>query len=810
MSSIITGYTYDIFISYRQKDNKGDRWVSEFVEALKIELEATFKEDVNVYFDINPHDGLLETHDVDASLKEKLKCLIFIPIISRTYCDPKSFAWEHEFKAFVEAASQDQFGLKVTLPNGNVAGRVLPVRIHDLDFVDIKLCESLLGGVLRGVDFVFKSPGVNRPLRANEDNPQDNLNKTYYRDQINKVANAADEIIHSMKSGSSSMTEKYSKDENDVNKKDRVQSAKFILPIIDRISKKTLLIFFSILFCIAGAFLAYKFFIHTNSRKSIAVIPYTYPNNDPKLSEYGIGAMDAIITKLNEVKSITVQQVGSSIQYLNTNKTLEELRKELNINYLVEINIRSISGNLKMGVVLKDTKDNRQLWGDQYDIDEGNLMPLFSEIAQTLTRNLNINLSTEEIINIETNLTKNPLAYRNYLAGNSRLLTAIGNKFVDSLSFVSAINMYDKAIEYDPDFASAYSRRAIARSWGIHIGQLNSIHIEKCLSDIQNALRIDKDLTDAQIAFGFYYYYCKKDYLNALLSFNTASVKNPENYQPLFYMAMVYRNMGDWKKSQGLINRVITLNPQDPLYLTNIGVSYTYLHKYDSALIYLQKAIDLNPQWSASYLNKIETLILKYGNTTKARAELDILTINTNETHIEIKILLDIYDGKYKDALYDTEKSGPEDFNIIGNKYLYLARLCILMNNPKNASQYYDAALAVFNLDLSKDSTNAEIHSLIGIANAGKGNKKKAVDEGKKAIELAILNKSKMDESNMILNLAKIYTMIDSFDDALYNIKYSLNNPSLISVKLLQIDPVWKPLRNHPEFKSMLSKHPNE
>jgi len=117
MASIIPGYEYDIFISYRQKDNKGDRWVTEFVEALKDELESTFKEEISVYFDVNPHDGLLETHDVDASLKEKLKCLIFIPIISRTYCDPKSFAWEHEFKAFVELASHDQFGLKIKLPD---------------------------------------------------------------------------------------------------------------------------------------------------------------------------------------------------------------------------------------------------------------------------------------------------------------------------------------------------------------------------------------------------------------------------------------------------------------------------------------------------------------------------------------------------------------------------------------------------------------------------------------------------------------------------------------------------------------------
>ena len=106
MPSLIPGYEYDIFISYRHKDNlptpgfgrqANDGWVTEFVANLKKELEATFKEDISIYFDENPHDGLLETHNVDKSLEGKLKCLIFIPIISQTYCDPKSFAWQHEF-----------------------------------------------------------------------------------------------------------------------------------------------------------------------------------------------------------------------------------------------------------------------------------------------------------------------------------------------------------------------------------------------------------------------------------------------------------------------------------------------------------------------------------------------------------------------------------------------------------------------------------------------------------------------------------------------------------------------------------------
>ena len=198
MASLIPGFEYDIFISYRQKDNKHDGWVTEFVDNLKRELEATFKDEISVYFDINPHDGLLETHDVDASLKEKLKCLVFIPIISRTYCDPKSFAWEHEFKAFIEQASGDQFGLKVKLPNGNVASRVLPVRIHDLDADDLKLCESALGGYLRGIEFIYKEPGVNRSLKPDDDE-KININKTCYRNQINKVANAVKEIIGGLK-----------------------------------------------------------------------------------------------------------------------------------------------------------------------------------------------------------------------------------------------------------------------------------------------------------------------------------------------------------------------------------------------------------------------------------------------------------------------------------------------------------------------------------------------------------------------------------------------------------------------------------
>jgi hypothetical protein len=193
MSSIIEGYSYDIFISYRQNDNRSG-WVTEFVAALQEELAATLKEPISVYFDTNPHDGLLETHDVDASLKDKLKCLIFIPIISQTYCDSKSFAWQHEFVAFNKLAKEDPFGRDIRLSSGNVASRILPIKIHDLDPEDKTLLENELGGFIRGIEFIYKELGVNRPLKQDDDE-KINLNKTKYRNQINKVAYAIKEII---------------------------------------------------------------------------------------------------------------------------------------------------------------------------------------------------------------------------------------------------------------------------------------------------------------------------------------------------------------------------------------------------------------------------------------------------------------------------------------------------------------------------------------------------------------------------------------------------------------------------------------
>jgi hypothetical protein len=199
MASIISGFEYDIFVSYRHNDNKYDGWVTEFVEKLNQELDATLKDKLSIFFDKNPQEGLHESHQVDESITNKIKSLIFIPIISQTYCDTNSFAWKQEFKVFKSESENDPIGRNIKLHNGNFASRILPVKIHDIDVDDVKLLESELTGVLRSIDFIYRDAGVNRSLRPVDDELVVNAGRTLYRNQINKLANAIKEIIQGIK-----------------------------------------------------------------------------------------------------------------------------------------------------------------------------------------------------------------------------------------------------------------------------------------------------------------------------------------------------------------------------------------------------------------------------------------------------------------------------------------------------------------------------------------------------------------------------------------------------------------------------------
>jgi TolB-like protein len=590
VASIIEGYNYDIFISYRQKDNKHDGWVTEFVENLKGELESTFKEEISVYFDINPHDGLLETHDVDESLKDKLKCLIFIPIISRTYCDPKAFAWEHEFKAFIRHSATDQFGLKVKLPGGNVANRVLPVQIHDLDAEDRKMIEGELGGHLRGIEFVYKEPGVNRPLMANEDHPDNNLNKAVYRNQINKVANSIKEIITAAK--------QYRLQERNV--QEATEPVRLNEP---EKTKKTPIIIASAI-ALAVIIICILFIPKLSKHgeeieKSIAVLPFI--NDSPSDSnQYFInGVMEEILNNLQKIKDFRVLSRTSTTQFQGSNKpTIPEIAKKLGVNYIVEGSGQKYGNKFVLRVQLIAGKKERHIWAQSYDREihqTTDIISIHREIAQLIASELKANITPEEKQFLNNIPTSDLTAYELFLKANE--LREEYRKTQDLSSYQTAVDLYTAASKIDTTFAQAY----VGLAWAYYDRYYWPEYFKKgfldsCLVLANIALSIDDKLADAYYLKGVYYRQ-NGNYNEALISFDKTIEINPNYYSAYFSKGTLYLAfLNDGLKGLENLHKALTLVDlvERPSLLRSLGSIYANLGFFEKATYYYNEALNID------------------------------------------------------------------------------------------------------------------------------------------------------------------------------------------------------------------------
>jgi adenylate cyclase len=581
MASLIEGYNYDIFISYRQKDNKGDKWVSEFVEALKTELESTFKEEVSVYFDINPYDGLLETHDVDESLKEKLQCLIFIPIISRTYCDPKSFAWEHEFRAFIKEASNDQFGLKVKLPNGNVASRVLPVLIHDLDKEDISQCESVLGSVLRGIEFIYKEAGIDKPL-APDDDEKKNLNNTKYRIQIVKVAHAIKEIMTALK-GYEQVHEPLPR-----------EVAK---PELENVKTNRIKILAGSIFIMAVIVLGIIFipkFLNPKEEleKSIAVLPFVNLSNDPEQEYFSAGLVDEIFDRLCRIGDLKVISRTSSDRFKDSDLSLKEIGLQLGASAIMEGSVQKSGNRIRIAVQLIDTESDTHMWSKIFNQDFSDIFSIYIQVAEAVAGEMNAVITPEEKQMIEKKPTDNLDAYEAWMKGLFYL-----QKFTPE-SLDSAMHYFELAKEIDPDHVFAYTgiyavwlfrRQAGIVTPAEGTSKADEVFMQMWALDSNNVdLQIE---LEGQKAMRIHDWETLEAVLKKRLSIHPNDVAPHAQYSHKLLW------LGRFEEAQEQMEIAIKLDPMNPFRLVWYGVVLCTSRKYDEAIKAFQDALIIEPNY---------------------------------------------------------------------------------------------------------------------------------------------------------------------------------------------------------------------
>ena len=203
------------------------------------------------------------------------------------------------------------------------------------------------------------------------------------------------------------------------------------------------------------------------------------------------------------------------------------------------------------------------------------------------------------------------------------------------------------------------------------------------------------------------------------------------------------------------------------------------------------------------------------GDTARAREVLEgaLEKVEPPEKYSidEWLINVDVYARRYEEALdaLDRLSSVPEDdFAHIGHIPNVLKRALIYdyWDKKELAKEHYELACDILKSKAEKQPREPIFHGTLGIAYAGLGRKEDAIRQGKRAIEL---DHETPNASGLIWDreLARIYVMVDEYNKAFDKLEFLLQAlPARISIPLLQTDPAWAPLLDHPRFQQLIEQ----
>jgi TolB-like protein/Tfp pilus assembly protein PilF len=637
MASQHPDYEYDIFISYRQNDNKRDGWVTKFVQALQDELDATVKNPISIYFDENPHDGLLETHQVQESLDEKLRCLIFIPIVSQTYCDTNSYAWNGEFQPFKRIASEDQLGLNVKLRNGNYSSRILPVRIHDIDADDEQLLADELGGPVRAIDFIYAEPGVNRPLTPADD-PSRNLNGTLYRNQVNKLANAIKEIGSAIlnPAGPEAVADPSPGPKAPVKKGNKSWFLVGALAII------------AIL--IASWFYSNRETKPADRELTIAVMAFT--DNSPTGDQewLGNGVAESIINDLTNIKGLKVIGKRSSFSFKGRNATIKEIGEALQVYSILEGSVSKVGDQLRITVELIDTESEVQIWNKQYDLEWGDVHEIMDDLSANIVQSLIRDFPQSGLVYTKGAADADPRAYEFYLKGvhyhwERYILNRIEEDF-----FESEMN-FQQALEVDPAYMDAIAGMADLYDTRAQFVDSASqvMYLMKRDSLIDHGYQLDPQAPYLLAIKGFSIGFNNFD--SAFYYMRQAYALDPDNTLILTLMQNAYTRVGLLDESNIVSRHILKTDPLNQMSLANLSQNLLNMGLVAEARSTLDELLKHYPDNRRGLQVEFDYLVFYAKKISEAQKLIDRLDKEYPGEYEEQKAILLAISGKKEEAL---------------------------------------------------------------------------------------------------------------------------------------------------------------
>jgi TolB-like protein/Flp pilus assembly protein TadD len=563
----------------------------------------------------------------------------------------------------------------------------------------------------------------------------------------------------------------------------------------------------------AGFFLLPRVSAHKVD-KSIAVLPFESFSDDKENAYFADGIQDDVLTNLSKIGDLKVISRTSVMPYRGKASNLREIGKALGVGSILEGSVRRDGNRVRVNVQLINAENDEHIWAEDYDRELTDVFAIQTDLAQKIANELRAKLSPSEKAQMEHKPTENGDAYLAFVQAHNLSMAV-----EDFEKLKKSEQLYQRAIDLDPNFALAIARYSQLESWIQHTFELTPERRQKALHLAERALQLQPDLPEAHLARGFSYYYGDNNYDAALKEFEIAKDGLPNESEVYLALGAIQRRQGKWDESTANLEKAVALSPKDVWVVQNLAFNYQMLRDFDKANRAIDRALAIDPTAAGALELKSKLAILEKGDFGVAEKAFAAVKSVPLTGEIKLKIIgsrceVFLLERKYQEGLQEAESLPDEQVAAFPGglwaKYYFIGFARKALHDDAGARAAFEKSKSAAEEQAKRNPDSEDAHIQLAKVLAQLGEKEAAIAEAQRATELRPESKDAFGGPEITAGVAEVYATLGENDRAIEILDGLLSRPSAITVESIKINPIWDPLRSDPRFQAVLQKYGNK
>jgi TolB-like protein len=332
--------------------------------------------------------------------------------------------------------------------------------------------------------------------------------------------------------------------------------------------------------------------------ESIAVMPFINGSSNPDVEYLSDGMAETLINSLSQLPNLSVKARSSVFRYKGKEVDPQTVGKELNVQAILNGRVLERGDDLTLYLSLVETRTGNQLWGEQYNRKQADLVSLQNEIGRDVLSKLKTRLSGAEEQKVAKNYTQNAEAYQFYLQGRF-----FWNKRTPQ-TIQKSIEYFQKAIEKDPNYALGYAGLSDGYALLAYYGGAPAQEaLPKAREAALKALSMDDNLAESHNALGFVLVLYDYDYVGAERQYRRVIELNSNYALAHQNLGVMLNRIGRHEEGMAEIRRALEIEPLSIVINRLYGDALLCGKRYDEALGQLKKTLELDPAFPTTHLS---------------------------------------------------------------------------------------------------------------------------------------------------------------------------------------------------------------